>query len=199
MPQAWAYFRMLNEPEAVRRALRHEPKEDEDMQSLVQIAFYEGVHPRGFRLDFAALRPVQRHHDTEQSGIAPSAGRPAILHSSAGLALYAELRECLSAEIERHAARPPSPQPPKHRKCPSTHRRARLAVRRRLLSHRSLAPVQRLRMSMTTPCAERIWLVSCANTANILSGRFVTGDPPFEDQYRALGIYLAILAGDKVE
>jgi hypothetical protein len=33
-----------------------------------------------------------------------------------------------------------------------------------------------------------------------LSGRFVSpGDPPFEDQYRAIGIYLAILAGDNVE
>ena len=49
LAQAWLYFRMLNEPEPVRHILdAYEPKE-EDMQTLVQIAFYEGVHPcKGF-------------------------------------------------------------------------------------------------------------------------------------------------------
>ena len=47
LPQAWAYFRMLNEPGPLREALeRHEPAEGEDVQPLVHIAYYEGVHPR---------------------------------------------------------------------------------------------------------------------------------------------------------
>src|SRR5262249_1091028 len=47
IPQAWAYFRMLNEPAAVRGGLEaRQPAEGEDLHPLVQIAFYEGVHPR---------------------------------------------------------------------------------------------------------------------------------------------------------
>ena len=38
---------MLGEPEPLRAALEaHAPAEGEDIQPLVQIAFYEGVHPR---------------------------------------------------------------------------------------------------------------------------------------------------------
>src|SRR4051812_3849656 len=50
LPQAWAYFRMLGEPEPMRAALeRYQPAEDEDIQPLVHIAFYEGAHPqKGF-------------------------------------------------------------------------------------------------------------------------------------------------------
>ena len=47
MPQAWAYYRMIGEPEPMKAALEaHQPAEDEDLQPLVQIAFYEGVDPR---------------------------------------------------------------------------------------------------------------------------------------------------------
>jgi len=47
IPQAWAFFRMLNEPDPVRTALaNYKPAEDEDMQPIIQVAYYEGVHPR---------------------------------------------------------------------------------------------------------------------------------------------------------
>src|SRR5437764_9029696 len=51
IPQAWAYFRMIGEPQPVADALeRHEPAEGDDVQPLVHIAFYEGAHPRrGFQ------------------------------------------------------------------------------------------------------------------------------------------------------
>src|ERR1700722_12328870 len=50
LPQAWAYYRMIGEPEKVRSALEaYRPGEEEDLQPLVHIAFYEGVHPtKGF-------------------------------------------------------------------------------------------------------------------------------------------------------
>src|SRR5262249_25481518 len=50
LPQAWAYFRMIGEPAPIREALeKANPGEDEDIQPLVQMAFYEGIHPtKGF-------------------------------------------------------------------------------------------------------------------------------------------------------
>src|SRR5437763_16410557 len=50
LPQAFGYYRMIGETAPVRAALDAlEPGPDEDVQTLVQIAFYEGVHPqKGF-------------------------------------------------------------------------------------------------------------------------------------------------------
>src|SRR5262249_55235492 len=52
IPHAWAYFRMLGEPEPVAQALAQaKPGEGEDCQQLVDIAFHQGVNPRkGFDL-----------------------------------------------------------------------------------------------------------------------------------------------------
>src|SRR4051812_36724061 len=47
IPQAWNYFRIISEPGPVRAALDAvEPAEGEDVQALVQIAYYEGLNPR---------------------------------------------------------------------------------------------------------------------------------------------------------
>src|SRR5207249_10048110 len=47
IPRAWAYFRMLGENEAVKAALdRYQPKENDDVQQLVDIGFHQGVHPQ---------------------------------------------------------------------------------------------------------------------------------------------------------
>ena len=50
IPQAWAYFRMLGEPEPVAEALRKvELREDQDVQPLIEIALHHGVLPdKGF-------------------------------------------------------------------------------------------------------------------------------------------------------
>src|SRR5947209_324115 len=50
IPQAWAYFRMLGEPAPVAEALaKVEPREDEDIQPLIEIALHHGVLPeRGY-------------------------------------------------------------------------------------------------------------------------------------------------------
>jgi hypothetical protein len=198
LAQAWTYFRMLNEPEAVRRVLdAYEPKEDEDVQTLVQIAFYEGVHPRrgfdwilqrfGLCNAITTLSSQEFSHSTED--------RQYCLQALVR-ALYAELRERLAAEIERHDGRLPAP----------TSIRELIAGRDWLfgddcyhidLSH--LSSVVQMSMHLT-PCPEMEMARELCEYGQHLSGRFVnSGDPPFEDLYRAIGIYLAILAGDNVE
>src|SRR5690242_14727848 len=52
IPRAWMYFRMLGEPEPVRRALADcSPGPDEDIYPLVELAWQQGVLPeKGFDL-----------------------------------------------------------------------------------------------------------------------------------------------------
>src|SRR5436190_1216815 len=45
--RAWAYYRMLGEPAPVAEALEKvQPGENDDVQSLVEIGYHHGVHPR---------------------------------------------------------------------------------------------------------------------------------------------------------
>ncbi len=78
IPRAWVYFRMLGENEAVKAALdKYQPKEDDDVQQLVDIAFHQGVNPqRGFDLLFGALWDLQRDHHGRQSGNGHAGRRP---------------------------------------------------------------------------------------------------------------------------
>src|SRR5262249_13075276 len=108
LAQAWLYFRMLNEPEPVRHILdAYEPKE-EDMQTLVQIAFYEGVHPcKGFdwilqRFGLCNAIPTLSSQDLGHTPDVRQYCFQALVR-----ALHAELRERLAAEIERHDGKPP--------------------------------------------------------------------------------------------
>jgi hypothetical protein len=198
LAQAWAYFRMLNEPEEVRRVLdAYEPKEDEDVQTLVQIAFYEGVHPRkGFDWilqRFGLCNAITTLSSQELAH--PPEARQYCLQALVR-ALYAELRERLAAEIERHDGKPPA----------ESSIRELIAGRNWLfgddfyhidLSH--LSSVVQMSMHLT-PCPELDMARELCEYGQRLSGRFVNpGDPPFEDLYRAIGIYLAILGGDNVE
>lgn len=52
LPKAWSYFRMLGEPDPIRDALeRYEPKPDDDIYPLIEIAWQNGVLPKkGFDL-----------------------------------------------------------------------------------------------------------------------------------------------------
>ena len=51
-PPAWAFFRMLGEPDAVRAALDgYAPPEDADVSGAVEVAWHHAVHPtKGFDL-----------------------------------------------------------------------------------------------------------------------------------------------------
>jgi hypothetical protein len=119
-------------------------------------------------------------------------------------ALYAELRERLTAEIERHEGK----APPEAAESPDTP-----GVIRRLMAGHAwlfedefyhvdishLSSVVQMSMHLE-PCTELDMARELCEYGQRLSGRFKNpGDPPFEDQYRAIGLYLGILAGDRVE
>jgi hypothetical protein len=205
IPQAWAYFRMLNEPGPVRAALDHyQPPEGDDLQPLVQIAFYEGVHPRkGF--DWILQRFGICSAITTVSGQElpfPAEDKHYCLQKLVR-ALYEELRERLTAEITRREQEPPEAQFP-----PET-----AGVVRKLIAGRDwlfeddfyhidvshLSSV--VQMSVHLPPGPEMELARelCAYGRK-LSGRFQQpGEPPFEDLYLSHQHYLGILAGDKVE
>jgi hypothetical protein len=206
LPQAYAYFRMLNEPEPIRQALEKcQPGEDEDLQTLVQIAFYEGVHPRkGFDwiLSRYGICNAITTLSSQELPHPPEVKQYCI--RALVRALYAELRERLSAEVERHdGKRPPEADAP-----PDT-----LGVIHQLIAGRDwlfaddfyhidvshLASVTQMSMHLSR-CDELKMARELCEYGQHLSGRFTNpGDPPFEDLYRAIGIYLGILAGEDVE
>ncbi len=118
LPQAWAYYRMLGESAPMRAALEaHVPAEGEDLQPLVQIAFYEGVHPRkGFDwvLDRYGICSAITNLGGQELPLPPE-DRQYCLQRLVR-ALYAELCSRLAADIERHDGRRPTeaahPNPP---------------------------------------------------------------------------------------
>jgi hypothetical protein len=206
LPQAWLYFRMLGEPEPMRRALEaYEPQEGEDLQPVVQVAFYEGVHPRrGF--DLILSRFGICNAITTLSN--PDLGHPADVRQYClqrlVRALYAELRERLTAEVERQEGkRPPEAEAP-----PDTP-----GVVLRLMAGRDwlfgddfyhidvshLSSVVQMSMHLTS-CPELGLAREMCAYGKRLTGRFIgAGEPPFEEQYRAYDLYLAVLIGEDVE
>jgi hypothetical protein len=206
LQQAYAYFRMLNELGPVRDALdAYQPEPEQDMQPLVQIAFYEGVHPRkGFDwvLSRYGLCSAITTLGSQNLDHAPEVRQYCV--QLLVRALYAELRERLTAEIERHEGKRPAEAdaPPD---TPGVVRQM-IAGRDYLFaddwyhvdtSH--LSSVVQMSVSLQ-PCTELEIARELCEYGGRLSGRFKSaGDPPFEDLYKSHGIYLAILAGENVE
>src|SRR5437867_5255850 len=102
IPAAWAFFRMLGEPELVRDALeKFKPLETEDVHPMVDVAFHQGVNVRkGFDLivqrfgicsAITTLSGGDHQHSKED--------RDWCIQRLVR-ALYDELRERLIAEIE---------------------------------------------------------------------------------------------------
>lgn len=198
LPQAYAYFRMINEPEPVTRALdTYQPRDDEDMQPLVGIAFYEGAHPRrGF--DWIL----------ERSGICSaittlsSAELPHAIEvkqyciQQLVRALYQELYQRLKAEVVQRTKQEPA-----------------VATIRGLLTncgdsfeegyaHIDISHLGSVvQMSINLPRCEELALARelCEYGQRLQLHLQYTDNPPFEDMYRAYGLYLAALAGDQVD
>jgi hypothetical protein len=207
LAQAWPYFRMLNEPGPMREALeRHRPAEGEDVQSLVQIAFYEGVHPeKGFDWvleRFGICNAITTLGSSQELPHRPEARQYCI--RALVRALYAELRERLAVDVERREGQPPAEAaaPP-----------GTAGVVRRMIADRPglfeedayhidtshLSSVVQMSTHLD-PGPEMELARELCEYGSRLSGRFLPpGDPPFEDLYRAHGAYLAALAGDRVE
>ena len=107
--EAWFYFRMLGEPEPVARALAdHVPTEDEDLQPLVHLAFYEGLAPKkGFDwiLGRYGICNAITTLGSQELPHTPEVKQYCIARLVR--ALYAELRERLLADIERQEGKMP--------------------------------------------------------------------------------------------
>jgi hypothetical protein len=206
IPQAWVYFRMIEEPDAVRTALdRHQPGDDEDLQPLIQIAFYEGIHPKkGF--DWVLSRyGICSAITTVGGGNLPHAEEDKQYFIRALVrALYAELRVRLTADIEhRFSIAPAGADEP-----PDTP-----GVVRKLIEGRDwlfedeayhidtshLSSVVQL-STLLGPCAELTLARELCLYGQKLSGRFLAEEgPPFDNGYADYEVYLSILAGDEVD
>jgi len=197
IPHAWMYYRMLGETEPVAKALeRYRFKEEEDPQQLIEIAFHHSVHPRkGF--DWILDRYGICSTITTVSG--QQFPDPAVReYCIRGLvrALYEQLRQRLAEEVARHEGKGPEGQ----------------GVRELMtgkdylfeddfyhvdVSHLSSIVQMSVHLS---PGAELDMARELCAYGQRLSPRFqYAGDPPFEEQYRDYGIYLSVLAGDKVD
>jgi hypothetical protein len=206
LPQAWPYFRMIGEPEAMRAALEtHQPPEGEDVQGLVQIAFYEGVHPmKGFdwilgRYGLCSAITTLGSQELPH----PEEVRQYCIRALVR-ALYAELRDRLAGAIEHQEGQAP-PEAQASAGTPGVVQRL-MAGRDWLfqddfyhvdISHLSSVAQMSLHLA---PSPELHLARELCVYGQRLSGRFIgPGDPPFEDQYRAYGTYLSILAGEEVD
>ncbi|MGL4549921.1 MAG: hypothetical protein ACRC33_01935 [Gemmataceae bacterium] len=202
LPQAWTYYRMIDEPAPVREALAaYDPAEGEDIQGVIQLALYEGLNPqKGFEL-------VLKNYGT-CSAITTLSGAEALndeqrQHCIKALVrtLYHDLRSNVAAVIrEKEPAPPESP-----RDTPGV--LVKLIEGRDWLfgddayhidtSHLSSV----VQMSMHLPKCLELDLARelCVYGAK-LSGRFLgQDDPPFEKGYADYKAYLDILAGVEVD
>jgi hypothetical protein len=208
LPEAWVYFRMLGEHDKVKQALdRLELNDDggEDTHALVQIAFYENVHPKkGF--DWILDRFGLCNAITTMSSV-DIPFTPEVKQYCLGRlvqTLYQELRERLAMEVERVEEKAP-PEAGLPEGSPGVV--GRLIEKRDWLfeedsyhvdiSH--LSSVVQMSMHVTDPHILRMARELCGYGRR-LSTRFGNpGDPPFEDLYVAADHYLGVIAGEDVE
>ena len=195
---AWPYFRMLGEPGPVAEALaKHQPSEDDDVQQLVHIAYYEGANPRrgfdwiierfGICNAITTLGSQDLGHPTE---VRQYCIRRVVR------SLYEELRERLKHAITAQEGKEPALA------CI-----AELITGRDWLFQDEFAHVDVSHLSSAVqmsinldPCDElQMARELCVYGSRISPRLRYPADPPFDDQYRDYGVYLAILAGDKVE
>jgi hypothetical protein len=195
---AWMFFRMLGEVDAVRDAIENfQPADGEDCHPIVDIAYHQAIHPRkGFDLILdrfgicSAITMLGGQEFPHGAEIRDYCIKRVVR------SLYQELYDRLSAEIERQEGKKPEAKTV-----------AELMAGRDWLfaddfyhidvSHLG-AVVQ---MSVHLPPGEELQMARelCAYGQR-LSPRFqYQSEPPFEDQYRDYGVYLAVLAGDDVE
>jgi hypothetical protein len=195
---AWMFYRMLGETEPVREALdRFQPSDGEDCHPLVDIAYHQGVHPRkGFDLilDRFGICSAITMLGGQEFAHGPEVRDYCI--KRVVRALYQELHERLSAEVERQEGKKPEAKTV----------RELMAGRDWLFAddfyHIDVSHLGAVvQMSVHLSPGEELNMARelCAYGQK-LSPRFqYQSEPPFEDQYRDYGVYLAVLAGDDVE
>lgn len=206
LPQAWVFFRMIDEPAPIRDALdRHQPGPDEDVQPLVSIAFYEGVHPtKGF--DWALERfGLCSAITTVGSGEMPHPDEVK-QHCIRALirTLYGDLQSRLAADVQGRLG----VAPPEAGLAPGTAGAvARLINGRDFLFAEDAYHVDTSHLSSVVQLAMQLWPCPelglarelCQYGARLSNRYGGSEDPPFEDGYADYEVYLSVLAGDDVE
>lgn len=197
--QAYPYFNMIHEKEPVIAALdRFVPREGDDCDAVVNIAYHQGVHPRkGFDiiLERYGLCSAITTLGGGQFPHGPEVRDYCI--QRVVRALYEELRARLRSEIQNHEGIAPPPATPV----------AELIKGRFWLfgedyyhvdtSHLSAAVQLSIHLS---PCEELNLARELCEYGQRLSKKFqFPGEPPFEEPYKDYGVYLSILAGVEVE
>jgi hypothetical protein len=205
LASAWTYFRMIEEPEPVRSALEaFQPQEGEELQSVIQLALYEGLDPqRGFDL-------VLQHYGT-CSAITTLSGADTLNEAQRHYCiralvrtLYHDLRSNLTTLITEHDGTAPA-QADAPRDTPGV-LPALIAQRDWLFEEDAyhidtshLSSVVQMSMQLD-PCLELDLARDLCTYGARLSGRFLgQDDPPFENGYSDYRVYLDILAGHEVE
>jgi hypothetical protein len=198
IPAAWPYYRMLGESEPVANALtQHQPGAEEDVQQLVHLAFYEGANPRrGFDwiIERYGICNAITTLGSQDLGHPPEVRQYCIRRVVRSL--YDELRErlrhAISAQGETAAPDASISELIAGRDWLFQDEFAHIDV-----SHLSSA----VQMSVNLdPCDELTMARElCVYGMRIPTRLRYPADPPFDDQYRDYGVYLAILDGDKVE
>src|SRR5262249_31807421 len=183
---------------------RYERGEDDDVQPIIQMTFYEGLLPRkGF--DLVLARYGLCSAITTASGELPHGDEDKLYFvRSLVRALYNELRHRLAAEIEnRFSLRPAVADEPADTP----------GVVSKLITDRDwlfedeayhvdtshLSSVVQMSMHLK-PCLELNLARELCQYGQRLQGRFLGEDsPPFENGYADYEVYLSILAGERVE
>jgi hypothetical protein len=198
IPEAWPYFRMLDDPDPVKLALEKVvPADAENCQPLIDIAYHQGVHPtKGFDLVLersglcSAITLVGGHEFAHGQQVRDYCIKRLVR------ALHAELIQRLIAHIEYV----------QHTK-PAAGSVPELLAGRDWLFEDDLYDIDLthlasvVQMSIHLPRSEELDLARelCIYGEHISPRMRYNSEPPFEDQYRDYGIYLAILAGENVE
>jgi hypothetical protein len=206
IPQAWTFFRMIGEPTPVRKALETiDFRSVDDLEPLVQIAYYEGVHPmRGFDwiLGRYGLCSAITTLGSQELPAAPAVRQHVI--TRVVQTLYQELRERIAADIERQGGTLPASAAMPENTPGVVHE---LIAGRDDLFGEDAYHIDTSHLSSTVQLAMHLDPGPALNMARELCeygaklrGRWSQpGDPPFEELYPSMAKYLAVLAGDHVE
>lgn len=196
--RAWTYYRLIGEPAPVAEALdKIQPAEEDDVQPLVEIAFHHGVHPRkGFdllleRFGLCNAITTASSTDFQQNPELRIYCITRLVHT-----LYDELRSRIGADVVQREGTAPREESV----------RALIGGRDWLFEedcyHVDLSHLGSVvQMSVHLPPGRELEMCRelCAYGKK-LSPRFpYAGDPPFENLYHDYDMYLAVVAGEKVE
>ena len=138
--QAWAFFRMLGEPEPVKAALEaYSPGPDDDVYPVIEIAWQNAVLPKkGFDLVLDRHGVCSAITMVSSSDITTNAELRDHCVGRLVRAIHAQLLERLRGDAEGRGLKVP-------RRCqhPADRRGASRTLRRGLVSHRHVASIER--------------------------------------------------------